>query len=196
MVYSSLFKCPTFYNEKFFIFLIKRDFQYIFFFSTKVFDFNLLFSSYYSFFNLFNHLSFKKGLNQRKKFIYLISRYKSFLTVIEQKLESTLLSISKGYTCFLEIRGRNFKVLYLKKHLLFLFGFSHFILYPIPKFFLILNIQQRSTLITVFSFHLNILKNFVQLLFRLKIRDVYKGKGLFFFKEHFFLKVGKKKDFF
>lgn len=136
------------------------------------------------------NLSNVKVLSLEKKLNLFISN-KSYLKQLINFFDSFLEGISKGFFFELSLRGIGFKCYYFDKHKLFLsLGYSHFIIYTVPKDVIIFLKKGRIFLYTVSK---ELLGSVVSDLKNLRIPDAYKAKGIVESNKVFSLKEGKKR---
>lgn len=131
-----------------------------------------------------------KILSSEKKLNLFVSN-KSYLKQIINFFDSFLEGISKGFFFELSLRGIGFKCYYFDKHKLFLsLGYSHFIIYNVPKDVVVFLKKGRIFLYTVSK---ELLGSVVADLKNLRIPDAYKAKGIVESNKVFSLKEGKKR---
>lgn len=125
---------------------------------------------------------------------YLVFPAESFRKSFCKELNNL---VKKGFNLsyfFIQLRGRNFKFFIIDNFLIIFLGFCHYIYIPLPKEIKILFLLEKNTKICFVSFNKNILLSFIYFLKKLYKKDIYKGKGVYFYNEKVFLKVGKKKE--
>jgi large subunit ribosomal protein L6 len=102
-----------------------------------------------------------------------------------------LIGNSIGYKTYLNLVGLGYSIeLKEKNKLLLKLGYSHKVEINIPKT-LNLIILKRS--LKLFGVNLVEVNHFAKLLQDLKYPDIYKGKGLYTYKQNMVLKEGKKR---
>ncbi len=107
-------------------------------------------------------------------------------------LKNLTLGLIKIYSKFIQLRGRGFRVLFHNFSLAIKLGYSHKLYYNIPNnsrfSFINRQILKISTrylnVLHFFFFDFNLIRKF----------DVYKGKGIAFYKDSLVLKVSTKKS--
>lgn len=98
-------------------------------------------------------------------------------------------NINRGYTCFIRIKGVGYKVDFVNSDTLSVsLGYSHNITVIIPYFIKIVILKKR---IIVWSYNLCRLQQFCYILYSLKKKDVYNGKGIIQPHLQKKLKIGK-----
>lgn len=106
-------------------------------------------------------------------------------------LNTMLIGNSIGYKTYLNLVGLGYSIeLKEKNKLLLKLGYSHKVEIVIPKT-LNLTILKRS--LKLFGVNLVEVNHFAKLLQDLKYPDIYKGKGLYTYKQNIVLKEGKKR---
>jgi len=95
------------------------------------------------------------------------------------------------FFCNINIHGVGYKVIKDKSNiLLFNIGFSSIVLYKVSSFIKIA-IKNKNSTITLFSYNKQKLKQTIKEIQKLKIPDIYKGKGLIIQNQIIKTKVGK-----
>ena len=107
-------------------------------------------------------------------------------------LRALIFGVLKGYRRKLRLVGVGFKALIKESNLCLKIGFSHEIIYEIPKDIQISCSKNKGIIIVIMGIE-NVRVNQVAVeIRRLRIPDVYKGKGIHYNKEILKLKKGKR----
>jgi large subunit ribosomal protein L6 len=107
-------------------------------------------------------------------------------------MRGILFGVSKGYRRKLRLVGVGFKALIKETNLILKIGFSHEIFYNIPKDVVISTSKNKGVIIVISGIE-NVRVNQVAVeIRRLRIPDIYKGKGIHYNKEVLKLKKGKR----
>ena len=107
-------------------------------------------------------------------------------------MRGMIFGVSKGYRRKLRLVGVGFRAMLKENNLILKIGFSHEICYPIPKDVNILCSKNKGIIIVISGTE-NVRVNQVAVeIRRLRIPDIYKGKGIHYNKEILKLKKGKK----
>lgn len=106
-------------------------------------------------------------------------------------LKKFLIEIQNSFFHKLKLVGIGFKVLPTKFKNVFSFklGFSHFIYFKINNYKI--NIQKSTKLFLKTDLYSNV-QFLLGSIRKLKIPDIYKGKGIYYFNQKTYIKVGKK----
>lgn len=126
-----------------------------------------------------NKLYFLSPLN-KNKLSYLSS------------LDNLLKSLTWGCFVKLKLVGVGFKIMKQNNMLFFKLGYSHEIIYNIPKNINIWLNNTRDPILLIHGFEWQQVKLVASQIRQLKKPDNYKGKGFSFFDEKLYLKEGKK----
>lgn len=107
-------------------------------------------------------------------------------------IRGIIFGITKGYRRKLRLVGVGFRALIKENNLILKIGFSHEIVYNIPKD-IVITCSKNKGIIIVISGIENVRVNQVAVeIRRFRIPDIYKGKGIHYNKEILKLKKGKK----
>jgi len=122
---------------------------------------------------------------------FITKEFKSIWGTEHRTLKNNLEGLSKGYRIALNLKGVGFKGSIINNKLLLKLGYSHDILYDIPKNIIIKCPKQDQ--IVIFGINKIDVTSIAAKLKLLKKKDPYKGKGILFENEVIILKEGKKK---
>ena len=114
-----------------------------------------------------------------------------------RKINNLLYGLNNLHMLKLELRGVGFKGEIKKNKLVLNLGFSHSITINIPEHIEVyksLNKLKQNTHFIIFSINKQKLYEFAKFIINHKIRDLYKGKGIFFENESIILKEGKRQN--
>lgn len=126
--------------------------------------------------------------------IYLICKIKSYYITLLTIFNNIITDLLITYKKYLVIKGLFFKIIKLKNaYIKFELGYSHSIKIKIPKNIKIYILNKKQTKFIILSNNRQLLINFIKLIKNLKKINPYKKQGIFFKKEYFKLKTGKKK---
>lgn len=132
----------------------------------------------------------------KKNSFYLQTVFsKQFLTPTFSSIKNLILSSMRGFKKYLRIRGLGFKVFLEKKFLKFHLGFSHFNYFKILDTLKIKVAGVKSRTIKIIGLNLNLVNQAGFLIRKFRNPGSYNYKGIYFLRENFFLKEGKKKKF-
>lgn len=111
-------------------------------------------------------------------------------------LKNTLIDLNYGFFVILEVRGVGFKVFSNLGRLTFNLGYSHKVFFELPKNIISKNLDEKNTIFYLMgNDRIEVLLTAIKIC-KLKNRDPYKGKGIYFYSENKKLKEGKgKKNF-
>lgn len=143
---------------------------------------------------IFNLLNKDKDALKNSSFLFWISKnyYRTFLSNIFLFAQG----VCFGWSVYLELIGRNYTVynyeMNNKKFLFFDLGYSHNILFEVPKG---IEVGCRKKIIFLYGLDLVQLKNICFLLIKLRPINIYKGKGLKFLNQKVHLKTGKQSQY-
>jgi ribosomal protein L6P/L9E len=104
---------------------------------------------------------------------------KLLIKTIFNRFYNNFRGLQQLYVINLIIKGLGFKAIIIQNYIIFKLGFSHLIMYKIPKY-LKIKISQKFSKIELFSINLQKLKIFCILIQNLKFPEVYKGKGIIY----------------
>jgi len=80
-------------------------------------------------------------------FIDLVKRKVSYLTSVGDLLRSGIINLSKGYMCYVRVKGVGYKIEQLKSsELSIILGYSHKVIIKVP-FFLKVHVLKKRTLV-------------------------------------------------
>ena len=111
----------------------------------------------------------------------------SFHSIIEQ----SIIAVSQGFAVQLKVVGLGYRVYTYKNYLLFILGHSTGFRYKIPKDIDVICLKQN--LISIFGLNFQRLNQIAYELRLLRKPNVYKNKGIKYFKEIIKYKIKKKK---
>jgi large subunit ribosomal protein L6 len=114
------------------------------------------------------------------------SEYYTYISLISLLIHS----VTIGYSTGLELRGVGFKYRLKYSTLYLVLGFSH-----VKKILIPANIVTQllnNKFIKFTGYNISALNNLISIIKKMKSRNVYKNKGIFFKSEVLRLKVGKK----
>lgn len=122
----------------------------------------------------------------------LNKQIKSLWGTEHRLLKNKLDGLSKGYCLSLTLKGVGFKASLQKEdELLLKLGYSHDVIFKIPKNIIIKCPKQDQ--VVIFGVNKRLVNKVAADLRLLKSKDPYKGKGILFEDEKILLKEGKKK---
>jgi len=107
-------------------------------------------------------------------------------------MRGIIFGVAKGYRRKLRLVGVGFKASIRDGNLSLKIGFSHEILYIIPKDVLITCAKHKGTLMVISGIERARVNQVAVEIRRLRIPDIYKGKGIHYYKEVLKLKKGKR----
>ena len=122
--------------------------------------------------------------------LYLLSKTLAFFNLYKKLLFQKLRGVCYGFKTKLKLNGVGYVAEKLKKKLILKLGFCKNVIILIPKSIKI-KVKKRK-LLKILGRDLNEITQFGAKIRRYKVPEVYKGKGILYFKEKLFLKVGKK----
>jgi len=131
--------------------------------------------------------------NSRRRIGYFFYN-KAFYKTYINKIRYGLMGIQYGYYSELVTRGVGYRFEKQDKHsnvLTLNLGYSHFIFYRLPHS---INFRALKTYLFLFSNDAALLTQIAYRIKSLKLPDVYKGKGLRYYKEIIARKVGKQRQ--
>jgi large subunit ribosomal protein L6 len=119
---------------------------------------------------------------------------KSLVNSYGSILKNAFRDANFGFSVLLEVRGVGAKVQYDKGDLIFNLGYSHSVKYRLPEGIIGRVLDDRGTLFLLMgNDRVKVLATAAKICL-LKKKDVYKGKGIFFYAEEIALKEGKGKS--
>lgn len=125
----------------------------------------------------------------RLKTFFLIKKMLGLLLSQAKLINNVLFNINRGYTCYVRIKGIGYKLDFLDSNTLSInLGYSHLLNIKIPYFLRIVILKKR---IILWSYNICRLQQFCYLLYSLKNKDVYNGKGIIQPHLQKKLKIGK-----
>ena len=107
-------------------------------------------------------------------------------------IRGIILGVTKGYRRKLRLVGVGFKALIQDNNLILKLGFSHEIIYTIPKDIKIICSKNKGIILVISGVENAKVNQVAVEIRRLRIPDAYKGKGIHYNKEILKLKKGKK----
>lgn len=119
---------------------------------------------------------------------------KAFWGYYRAYLETVFDFLELGYLIILELKGVGFRLQLEGQSLKFYLGFSHLKTFPIPKNIFLKIGNKKETELHLFGYNKQYLCQIAAQIKMLKVPDLYKGKGIFFFDEVLTLKQGKQVD--
>jgi large subunit ribosomal protein L6 len=123
--------------------------------------------------------------------IFLYKKEASFLHKTHfRELENIFLGFAEKYSQSLELFGVGYVISLSKNKVTMNLGFSHKIIYQIPKF---LEVMVDKKKIQILGYNLQRVMQFACILRHFKLPEPYKGKGIKFVGEIISLKESKKK---
>lgn len=115
--------------------------------------------------------------------------WKSYFTLLNNLFND----FEYGYSVILEIRGVGYKVfLENEKEVSFNLGYSHKVFFKIPKDITFTILDAKNTVFMISGFDRRYVHQIAAYIRNFKKPDVYKGKGICFFKEVINIKERKK----
>ena len=109
-------------------------------------------------------------------------------------LRALIIGVSKGYRQKLKLVGVGYKASIKDKNLVLKLGFSHEIIYPIPEDISIQCSKNKGILILVTGKEFFRVCQVISEIRSYRKPDVYKGKGIHYYKEKIILKKGKREN--
>lgn len=159
---------------------------------------NFIFLNYNTCFKSIRNLFAVKILNTYavQSFFFKKKNYNIYsLHNINLLNNSDSLSYKKRFFTKIYFIGLGYKI-YTNKNTLFIWiGLTHYTLFKFPKTIFIFPKKKR---VYIVSYNENDYKNFMDLIFKIKKRDIYKGKGLLevkSYKNFIKMKTAKKKQY-
>lgn len=119
---------------------------------------------------------------------------KSLLQSYKKILKNSFNDVDFGYSVILEVRGVGTKVSYDKGEFIFNLGLSHQVKYNLPKGIIGKILDEKGTIFLLMGCDRNSVLSTASKIRLLKKKDIYKGKGIFFYAEEISLKEGKGKN--
>ncbi|MAE59616.1 MAG: 50S ribosomal protein L6 [Halobacteriovorax sp.] len=119
---------------------------------------------------------------------------KSLLQTYKTKILNSFSDVDYGFFVILEVRGVGTKVQYSLGQLMFNLGFSHQVKYNLPEGIIGRVLDDKGSVFLLFGNDRDLVLSTASKVCSLKKKDVYKGKGIFFFGEEITLKEGKGKN--
>ena len=119
---------------------------------------------------------------------------KSLLQSYKKILKNSFNDVDFGFSVILEVRGVGTKVNYEKGELTFNLGLSHQVKYNLPNGVIAKVLDDKNTIFLLMGCDRNMVLSTASKICLLKKKDVYKGKGIFFYAEEITLKEGKGKN--
>lgn len=119
---------------------------------------------------------------------------KSLLNSYSSLIKNAFRDINFGFSVILEVRGVGAKVQYDMGDFIFNLGYSHPIKYSLPEGIIGKVLDDRGTLFLLMGNDRTQVLATAAKICLLKKKDVYKGKGIFFYAETIALKEGKGKS--
>jgi large subunit ribosomal protein L6 len=119
---------------------------------------------------------------------------KALLQTYKSVIKNSFQDVDFGFSVILEVRGVGTKVQYELGQFLFSLGFSHKVKYNLPEGIVGRVLDDKGTLFLLMGNNRDLVLSTASKICLLKKRDVYKGKGIFFYAEEIALKEGKGKN--
>ena len=107
-------------------------------------------------------------------------------------INKMILGVLKGFSAKLNIIGVGYKVFLENQALVLKLGYSHNVIYQIPKDVTIKILNQKLLTVVVFGTDLQRVNQVAAEIRALKVAEPYKGKGIKYFNEIVRRKEGKK----
>jgi len=107
-------------------------------------------------------------------------------------INKMILGVLKGFSAKLNIIGVGYKVFLENQTLILKLGYSHNVIYQIPKDVTIKILNQKLLTVVVFGIDLQRVNQVAAEIRSLKLAEPYKGKGIKYFNEVVRRKEGKK----
>jgi large subunit ribosomal protein L6 len=129
--------------------------------------------------------------NKDENKLYLLNENKKndfYLSLINK----LIWGLYKGYTVKLQVIGVGYKASLSEDKLILRLGYSHDVIYNIPKDVKVTISQQKILTLILFGTNLQRVKQVASEIRSLKSPEPYKGKGIRFFNEIIRQKEGKK----
>lgn len=125
-----------------------------------------------------------------------VKETKSLLQSYKTILKNSFNDVDFGFSVILEVRGVGTKVSYEPKEgsLVFSLGLSHSVKYNLPEGVIAKILDDKNTIFLLIGSNRNLVLSTAAKIRLLKKKDMYKGKGIFFFAEEISLKEGKGKN--
>lgn len=155
-----------------------------------------------------NNVKYLIVYSEKKKYILYIKLDKNIKMIIEKNSlymyskNKYILSTQYIYICkliedfmfnfydsiILKGSGYKCKLAKNKKYLLFNLGYSHIIYIKIPWGIYLISIEKKNTIINFCTINRLLLKQYINILKKLRRVNIYKGKGLFYLNQKIFIK--------
>jgi len=107
-------------------------------------------------------------------------------------INKMILGVLKGFSAKLNIIGVGYKAFLENQALVLKLGYSHNVIYQIPKDVTIKILNQKLLTVVVFGIDLQRVNQVAAEIRALKVAEPYKGKGIKYFNEIVRRKEGKK----